>query len=68
MKDPKRIDRIITLLKKAWKKHPNKYCRFGQFLENEIFRHPLNSDGCIFYVEDEDIERRLNEILKKPVE
>ncbi len=56
MKDPRRIDRILKLLKKIWKKNPD--LRLMQFLGNCLSREDN------YYIEDCDIERRLKEFYK----
>ena len=48
MRDPKRIDYILNLLKQGWEKHPD--MRLGQMIE--IFKHYMVVDD-LFYVEDD---------------
>jgi len=62
MKNPNRIDRILKLLKKLWKTMPEQ--RFGQLLENYLF----NCEECIFYKEDDEIEKELKMLLGEPVD
>ena len=47
MRDPKRIDKILGVIKKIWEKHPD--FRLGQLLCNVI------PESAIYYVEDESI-------------
>lgn len=49
MRDPKRIDRILKLIEKIWKKNSN--LRFGQLLGNT-----LGLDIDLYYVEDDKLE------------
>lgn len=59
MRDPKRIDRILELLKKAWLIQPD--LRLCQLLSN---RFPANA-GDLFYIEDARVEQALMEFLKE---
>ena len=56
-RDPARIDRILEKVGKVWKELPD--FRFGQFVVN------FYGEKDIFYVEDEELEKRLDELLKK---
>jgi hypothetical protein len=51
--DPKRIDRILTLLGEGWRRYPN--FRLGQFLEIVAETHELG------IVPDYELERRLKD-------
>ena len=51
MRDPKRIDRILKLLEKHWKKYPD--LRLGQIIQN------FNGEGDVFYLEDSLLEEYL---------
>jgi len=60
MRDPKRIDRILRLIKKIWKKHPD--YRLGQLLSNHTRFGQTDDDGTprsIFNYEDDDIIKDL---------
>jgi uncharacterized protein YihD (DUF1040 family) len=54
--------RILIQLGKVWERNPD--LRFCQLIENLATRdgNPgrLISDCCIFHIEDEDFEKRLN--------
>jgi uncharacterized protein YihD (DUF1040 family) len=54
MRDPKRIDRIMSKLTKKWKKYPD--MRFLQFMIN-VGLVP-DTDG-LWFVEDDEIERHI---------
>ena len=58
MRDIERIDKILEKIGKLWKEKPDQ--RFGQFLENYVFGHHLDRNCCIFYHEDDMIEKKLN--------
>jgi uncharacterized protein YihD (DUF1040 family) len=47
MRDPNRIDKILSGIKKVWEKYPD--LRLGQLLCN-VMRDP-----ALYYVEDEDL-------------
>lgn len=51
MRDPKRIDKFLAVLKKCWKKEPD--WRFGQLMVNFLGQLP---NDPFFYEEDEMIE------------
>ena len=53
MRDPKRIDRIIDLIRKIWKK--NSDLRLCHLIGN-CFLH-----GDLYHQEDDDLEKRLKE-------
>ena len=69
MRDPSRIDDILVLLKALWHRHPDQ--RLGQLLENYVFGHHLErmkgtvQDGCIFYLEDDEVLEKLREEWKQ---
>ena len=58
MKDPKRIDKIIELLRATWKSTPHE--RLGQLLVNAT---GLDS---LFYIEDEDLVACLRPHVSRP--
>jgi len=53
MKDPKRIEKIIELVKEIWLKHPN--LRLTQLIANGFEAKDL------YYVDDEKLEKALRE-------
>ena len=57
MRDPKRIDRIMTKLKCYWMKHPD--LRLGQIVSNAL------GDCDVFYQEDEVLELWLAKELQQ---
>jgi uncharacterized protein YihD (DUF1040 family) len=58
MRNPKRIDKIIELIKDEWEKSPD--LRFCQLVNNIIY--PLTDSGRdIFYIEDDEFEYLINE-------
>ena len=57
MRDPKRINRILKLIKKIWNENPN--LRFCQLIDNV-----LRLEEDIFYIEDEDFEKRFKIFYK----
>lgn len=52
MRDPERIDRILYMLKRRWKEVPD--WRLGQILINLTY-----ADEDLFYLEDDELEKRL---------
>lgn len=60
MRDPKRIDRILRKVAKAWKAQPD--TRLCQLLSNEA-RSVGWPDNDLFYVEDEVIESALDQTV-----
>ena len=57
MRDQKRIDRILKLLEKEWKKYPDS--RFGQMLINlGIAQDNIKT----WTLEDDDLEEGLNKL------
>lgn len=57
MRDPKRIDKILKLIKKIWKKSPD--LRLTQLIMNAL---SMNSDP--YYIEDDILEKALTEYYK----
>jgi uncharacterized protein YihD (DUF1040 family) len=57
MKDPKRIDKILKIVRKKWKENPD--LRLCQLLGNCFDTLDL------YFVEDEDLVRCLKETYKK---
>jgi len=58
MRDPERINRIINLIKRIWKKNPD--LRLCQLIEN-CFDFPFSETGhghCIYNKEDEEASER----------
>ena len=60
MRDIKRIDKILNQLRRLWMKFPDQ--RLGQLLDNYVFGYKL--DSHLFYIEDDIVEERLDEIIK----
>ena len=58
MRDPNRIDPFLERLGKVWKQVPD--WRFGQLIEN-VFD---SIDGMTFFMEDEEILKYFEKILK----
>jgi len=54
MRDPKRIDRILKLIKEIWKNNPD--LRLTQLIMNAL---QMNQDP--YYVEDDKLEKKLKE-------
>jgi|WetSurMetagenome_2_1015567.scaffolds.fasta_scaffold09230_9 hypothetical protein len=64
MRDPERIERVCRKLYLIWGDYPD--MRFGQFLENYIFGHHISHpDGCIFHIEDDIVEKKLDEMIRE---
>lgn len=57
MRDPNRIERILEMYEEIWKQNPDQ--RFCQLYVN------MFGTGDNFYVEDNIVEERLQEILKE---
>lgn len=60
MRDPKRIIKILDLIKKIWIKNPD--LRLCQLIGNCF------EAGDNYYKEDNNLEKRLREIYKKELE
>jgi len=54
MRDPERIDRILTSVEEIWKKYPD--LRLTQLIMNVLM---INKDP--YYIEDDELEKRLVE-------
>ena len=63
MRDAKRIDRILDLIKEYWTLHPD--FRFGQLLINLGI---ADNSFRVWRNEDEDLEVYLKEFMKKEIE
>ncbi len=61
MRDPKRIDRIINKLSIVWQNQSD--LRLNQLIESIIKYNQYKGD--IFYLEDDDFEIMLNNLLFK---
>ena len=59
MRDQKRIDRILNLIGKYWKKHPDQ--RFGQMMINGGI---LEDNMRVWSNEDKGFEEFLEELVK----
>ena len=53
-RDPERIERMMKLMKSAWKS--NSHMRFGGFL-----MYALASDTNIYYMEDDVLEQHIKD-------
>ena len=60
-KDKKRIKLILALIEKIWEKHP--YLRLCQLIGNCF---PAGQD--LYYLEDEELKRKLEEFYQPEVE
>jgi len=58
MRDPNRIPRVLYLLEEYWLKNPG--LRLGQIVVNMAAQ-----SGQPFYCEDNEMERRLREVLDR---
>jgi len=66
MRDPARIDAILSKLREIWMQDPD--MRFGQLVYNLYWEMPetrkMGMTGIdMFYVEDDPFERRLAEVI-----
>lgn len=62
MRDPQRIDRIINKLRKYWKTYPD--LRLCQMIFN-VATQLSEEMGDMFYVEDDEFEKRLDQKIKE---
>lgn len=58
MRDPKRIQTVLKLLEKVWKKFPD--YRLGQLLEN-VATAAGRPDHCVFHIGDDEWVKFLRE-------
>jgi len=68
MRDPARIDAILSKLKTIWVQDPD--MRFGQLVYNLFWQmQDARKEGItgidMFYVEDDSFERRLDEVIRE---
>ena len=63
MRDPERIDIILSKLKTVWSEMPD--IRLSQLIVNLIKedRHPEPTCPKVFYYEDDDLERMLEKYM-----
>lgn len=54
MRDPDRIERILTSVEEIWKKYPD--LRLTQLIMNVLMIH-----GDPYYIDDDELEKRLVE-------
>lgn len=57
MRDPERIERILSLVRKVWYTYPD--LRLNQLLMNV-----LNAQGDPYYIEDDKLEEALKSYCK----
>lgn len=57
MRNPARIDEILSALRAAWEESPD--LRLGQLIVNAV--RPTNPCPEVFYAQDEDLLRRLTD-------
>ena len=67
MRDPERIDRILSLIKAYWNTYPD--LRLGQMLsnlaaDNEKRQGIISVGQDPFYLEDEELEETLRYLLR----
>lgn len=60
-RDPKRIDRMIKLLREVWSHSPD--LRLTQLVINVADKQ--HDCGPVFYVEDTEIEKKLDAMISK---
>lgn len=61
MRDPNRIEKYISVLRKIWETYPD--WRFGQLISNIT---PCDvSSPYFFYIEDEDFFENINTFFKE---
>ena len=58
-RDPKRIDRMVKLLREAWHLFPDQ--RLTQLVINTT--DTKHDCGPVFYIEDDEMERRLQALI-----
>jgi len=58
MRNRKRINIILKKIRKIWKKNPD--WRFCQLFINIL---KIKDNGTIFYIEDDELLKKLNEFL-----
>ena len=64
MRDPKRIERMLEILKEIWSTNPD--LRLGQIIVNATHRHEDgNYDVSLFHMEDDNMEEALLDFLEK---
>jgi uncharacterized protein YihD (DUF1040 family) len=61
MCDPKRIDKVLGLIRKYWSQNPD--LRLTQLMTNLFFHNGKD----FYYLEDEEIIKKLNEHLRSKV-
>jgi len=58
-RDPKRIDRMVELLREAWRLYPDE--RLTQLVINAADTN--HNCGPVFYLEDDKMEQRLQKLV-----
>ena len=59
MRNPERINEILAALGKVWQRYPD--LRLGQLVLNVI------KDPALYYIEDEDLIKKLNDFYTMEV-
>jgi uncharacterized protein YihD (DUF1040 family) len=62
MRDPRRIERILALIKELWILSPDQ--RLGQLLGNYAMTE-ARQEHPMFYIEDDIVEARLRDTLRE---
>jgi hypothetical protein len=60
MRDPDRISQVLSLVRQVWDRHPQ--LRLIQLVQNVI--DPDKDFGDGYYLEDDEVERRLRQTYK----
>ena len=61
MRDPKRIDKMILMLKEIWRMNPD--LRMGQLMDNLTQCAESKSKTPIFYLEDDKMEKIMFDLI-----
>ncbi len=64
MRDPKRIDPLLALVRRIWMKSPD--LRLGQLIDN-CAEYEERGDRDVYGMEDDVLERRLREVYNVPI-
>jgi uncharacterized protein YihD (DUF1040 family) len=61
MRDPRRIERILALIKEIWVHNPDQ--RLGQLLGN--YAMPEARQGPMWHIEDDQVEGHLRSVVEE---